>query len=137
MLRVQIAVPKLFKGEVCDCCADNYSMHARYLTNSTAFLLSNPPSSPGLPDWVMARTSMGEHIGYYSQCDAPTTHNLSWIQEWIKTNQVNYSANAVYVDTFARGFQGQPSTLLSLIDAGLFPNDTIVEGWNVSRQPHA
>ena len=86
---------KLFKGEVCDCCADNYTMHARYLTNNSAFLLSNPATAPGLQDWVKLRCTLGDMVGYYTQVDAPTTRNLTWIANWLETNRVNYSANAV------------------------------------------
>lgn len=90
-------------------------------------------------------------------------NQTAWIRGWLTTLRQNYSANAFYIDTFGRGFEGSAKELLPLfagvtssmllaehalssfispnaVCAGcagrIFPPNSITEGW-VDFVPYA
>ena len=114
--------PSIKPGEKCGCCLMEYEMHPRYV-------------KAGLPQWVKSQVAQGYDIGYYSQPKrylvdgANGINQTAWIRGWLRTLHENYSANAYYIDTFGRGFEGSSQELLPLFAGGIFPPNSITEGW--------
>src|SRR5580704_2874254 len=102
------------------CCTPSYTFDSSHL--------------PDIPNFTHGVVSSGYFAGYYSSPIytgssgyLDTTAGVSWLSNWIASNQ-SYGANSFYIDTLGRRFYGNPTNVMNLFADGTIPKNSIIEG---------
>jgi hypothetical protein len=87
-----------------------------------------------IPNFTNGVVSSGYFVGYYSSPIytgssgyLDTTAGVSWLSNWISSNQ-SFGANSIYIDTLGRRFYGNPTNVMNLFADGTIPKNSIIEG---------